>query len=633
MVTDSYLKALVWLVPLLPLAGFLITGLGRKRLKGHIAGILASTAVVISFVLSVILFFSLRKPGTEPLTVTLFSWITTGELSVPFAFLIDPLSLTMMLIVTGVGALIHIYSIGYMHHDERVNTFFAQMNLFTFSMLLLVMGSGYLLLFIGWEGVGLCSYLLIGFWFKNPDYNYAARKAFVMNRIGDLGFLLGIILMFFTFHSLSFSEVFGKAATFDKGAPVITAITLLLLVGAVGKSAQIPLFTWLPDAMAGPTPVSALIHAATMVTAGIYMIARSGVLFNLAPVTLTVIMVLGLATAILAAIIALKQNDIKKVLAYSTVSQLGYMFLALGLGAYSAAVFHVTTHAFFKALLFLGAGSVIHAMGGEQDITRMGGLKTKLPVTFLTFAIAALAISGIPPFSGFFSKDLILAKAFEHNLVLYVFALGGALLTCFYMFRLLFVVFFGNLRSPEVHPHESPRIMTIPLMILAVLATVGGFLNMPSLLGGHSGFLAFLQPSTQSLETGELAHSTEWGLIFLSLALLGTVLWIAWRKFLKQKHIPEKDDHTLNLAGKIVYQKLYIDQIYAFLLEKPYSWLSSFLFRKVENQLLDPLVDGVGHLTSELGTLTRRFQRGNLSFYLFAMVAGILLFIVFILFV
>ncbi|HNX78376.1 MAG TPA: NADH-quinone oxidoreductase subunit L, partial [Prolixibacteraceae bacterium] len=343
MVTDSYLKALVWLVPLLPLAGFLITGLGRKRLKGHIAGILASTAVVISFVLSVILFFSLRKPGTEPLTVTLFSWITTGELSVPFAFLIDPLSLTMMLIVTGVGALIHIYSIGYMHHDERVNTFFAQMNLFTFSMLLLVMGSGYLLLFIGWEGVGLCSYLLIGFWFKNPDYNYAARKAFVMNRIGDLGFLLGIILMFFTFHSLSFSEVFGKAATFDKGAPVITAITLLLLVGAVGKSAQIPLFTWLPDAMAGPTPVSALIHAATMVTAGIYMIARSGVLFNLAPVTLTVIMVLGLATAILAAIIALKQNDIKKVLAYSTVSQLGYMFLALGLGAYSAAVFHVTT--------------------------------------------------------------------------------------------------------------------------------------------------------------------------------------------------------------------------------------------------------------------------------------------------
>lgn len=622
---------IAWLVPALPLLGFLITGIGYKRLKHNQAGIIASTMVVLSFLVSVALYFVLQSAGKDSATVTLFNWIVIGNMNIPFALLIDHLSLTMMLIITGVGALIHIYSIGYMHGDDRVNSFFAQMNLFTFSMLLLVMGANYLVLFIGWEGVGLCSYLLIGFWFKNPAFNYAARKAFVMNRIGDLGFILGIILLFFTFKSVTFSEVFSQAATLQTGAPVITLITLFLLIGAVGKSAQIPLFTWLPDAMAGPTPVSALIHAATMVTAGIYMIARSSILYNLAPITLNIIVVIGLATALMAAIIGLKQNDIKKVLAYSTVSQLGYMFIALGLGAYSAAVFHLTAHAFFKALLFLGAGSVIHAMGGEQDIRKMGGLRKKMPLTYFTFLAATLAISGIPPFSGFFSKDLILSKAFEQNMIVYILALGGALITCFYMFRLLYLVFFGEQRLAGAHPHESPRVMTIPLVILSVLAVFGGFLDVPSLYGGDSNFTKFLQDAVSSKVSEGIGHSTEIGLIFISLVLLGLVIWFAYRTFVKKSLIPAGDDQPMSYFGRLVYNKFYIDEIYITLFEKPFGTLSDFFFNKVENAVLDPIVDGVGTGTSRLGSLVRRLQPGNMSFYLFAMVAGILLFIVFIL--
>jgi len=622
---------IAWLVLALPLLGFLITGMGYRRLKHNKAGIIASTMVVLSFLVSAALYFVLQSAGKDSATVTLFNWMAIGNMNIPFALLIDHLSLTMMLIITGVGALIHIYSIGYMHGDDRVNSFFAQMNLFTFSMLLLVMGANYLVLFIGWEGVGLCSYLLIGFWFKNPAFNYAARKAFVMNRIGDLGFILGIILLFFTFKSVTFSEVFSQAATLQTGAPVITLITLFLLIGAVGKSAQIPLFTWLPDAMAGPTPVSALIHAATMVTAGIYMIARSSILYNLAPITLNIIVVIGLATALMAAIIGLKQNDIKKVLAYSTVSQLGYMFIALGLGAYSAAVFHVTTHAFFKALLFLGAGSVIHAMGGEQDIRKMGGLRKKMPLTYFTFLAATLAISGIPPFSGFFSKDLILSKAFEQNMIVYVLALGGALITCFYMFRLLYLVFFGEQRLLGAHPHESPRVMTIPLVILSVLAVFGGFLDVPSLYGGDSNFTKFLQDAVSSKVLEGIGHSTEIGLIFISLVLLGLVIWFAYRTFVKKAVIPAGDDQPMSYFGRLVYNKFYIDEIYITLFEKPFGTLSDFFFNKVENTVLDPIVDGVGTGTSRLGSLVRRLQPGNMSFYLFAMVAGILLFIVFIL--
>jgi NADH-quinone oxidoreductase subunit L len=624
---------LAWLVPAFPLLGFIVTGLANKRLKHKQAGIIASAMVLLSFIVSVLLLFILRYSGYESATVTLFNWIAIGGMNIPFAFLIDHLSLTMMLIVTGVGALIHIYSIGYMHEDERVNSFFAQMNLFTFSMLLLVMGANYLVLFIGWEGVGLCSYLLIGFWFKNPAYNYAARKAFIMNRIGDLGFILGIILLFFTFKTVTFSEIFTQANTFPVGTPVITLITLLLLVGAVGKSAQIPLFTWLPDAMAGPTPVSALIHAATMVTAGIYMIARSGALYNLAPVTLNIIIIIGLVTAIMAAIIGLKQNDIKKVLAYSTVSQLGYMFLALGLGAYSGAVFHVTTHAFFKALLFLGAGSVIHAMGGEQDIRKMGGLRKKMPLTYWTFLAATLAISGIPPFSGFFSKDLILSKAFEHNIVLYILALAGALLTCFYMFRLLYLVFFGEQRLAVAHPHESPKVMTIPLILLSVLSVFGGFLNFPSLFGGNSRFSNFLQSAVVSKSSEEMSHSTETALILISLTLLSLVIVLANRTFVSRKVVPAMDGEQMSFISKLIYNKFYIDEIYTSVFEKPFGFLSDFFFAKVENTVLDPAVDGIGTTTASLGALLRKLQKGNMSFYLFAMVAGILLFIIFILLV
>jgi NADH-quinone oxidoreductase subunit L len=624
---------LAWLVPVFPLLGFLVTGLANKSLKHNQAGIIASSMVLLSFLASVVLFFILRSSGQNEVTITLFNWISLGGMNIPFSFLIDHLSLTMMLIVTGVGALIHIYSIGYMHDDNRVNSFFAQMNLFTFSMLLLVMGANYLVLFIGWEGVGLCSYLLIGFWFKNPAYNYAARKAFIMNRIGDLGFILGIILIFFTFKTVTFSEIFSQAAEFQAGAPVITLITLLLLVGAVGKSAQIPLFTWLPDAMAGPTPVSALIHAATMVTAGIYMIARSSIMYNLAPLTLNIIIVIGLATAIIAALIGLKQNDIKKVLAYSTVSQLGYMFLALGLGAYSAGVFHVTTHAFFKALLFLGAGSVIHAMGGEQDIRKMGGLRKKMPLTYFTFLAGTLAISGIPPFSGFFSKDLILNKAFEHSIILYILALGGALITCFYMFRLLYLVFFGEQRLAGVHPHESPKVMTIPLLILSILSVFGGFLNIPSLFGGESKFGAFLQSAVVSKASEELSHSAEIGLILGSLLLLGIVIFFAYRAFVSKSNIPAKDGVPMSFFGKLVYNKFYIDEMYTAVFEKTFGYLSDFFYNKIENRVLDPVVDEIGYTTSRVGTLLRKLQQGNMSFYLFAMVAGILLFIIFILIV
>jgi len=623
---------IAWLIPAFPLLGFLITGLAYKRLKGIWAGIIASGMVFLSFIATVILYFVLQSSGQASVTVTLFNWIAIYKMNIPFAFLIDHLSLTMMLIITGVGSLIHLYSIGYMRGDERVNSFFAQMNLFTFSMLLLVMGANYLVLFIGWEGVGLCSYLLIGFWFKSPANNYAARKAFVMNRIGDLGFILGIILLFITFKSVSFSEIFSQAPAFQSGAPVITLITLLLLVGAVGKSAQIPLFTWLPDAMAGPTPVSALIHAATMVTAGIYMIARSSILYNLAPITLNVIIIIGLATAILAAIIAMKQNDIKKVLAYSTVSQLGYMFLALGLGAYSTAIFHLTTHAFFKALLFLGAGSVIHAMGGEQDIRKMGGLSKKMPVTCATFFIGTLAISGIPPFSGFFSKDLILSKAFEHSALLYILALIGALLTCFYMFRLLYMVFFGE-QQMAGHSHESPQVMTIPLLILSVLAAIGGVLNIPSFLGGTSNFTTFLQSSVLSKTSEEISQSTEIGLIFLSLVLLGLVIYIAFRKYAIKTRVPSDLAQPTSFFGGLVSRKFYIDEIYTAVFEKPFGALSDFLFSFIENKVLNPVVDGVGLATSRAGSLVRRLQRGNIGFYLFAMVAGILLFIVFILIV
>src|SRR6201996_2857213 len=478
--------------------------------------------------------------STGPITVNLYDWITAGYFKIPFAFLIDQLSSLMLLIITGVGFLIHLYSIGYMHDDEGYGKFFAYLNLFVFFMLLLVLGSNYLIMFIGWEGVGLCSYLLIGFWYTNPSYADAAKKAFIMNRIGDLGFLIAMFLIFQIFGSLSYDKVFTQAYIMRPGDAPFVLITILLFVGAIGKSAQLPLFTWLPDAMAGPTPVSALIHAATMVTAGVYMIARSNILFTKAPDTMEIVAVVGLTTATFAALIALTQTDIKKVLAYSTVSQLGYMFLGLGVGAYTGAFFHVLTHAFFKALLFLGAGSVIHAVSGEQDMRNMGGLKGKLKITFITMLIGTLAISGIPPFAGFFSKDEILAHVFVHSKTMYIIGVITAMFTSFYMFRMLYLTFYGKFRGTaeqEHHLHESPPTMTIPLIVLAILSIIGGFIGIPEALGGHHWLEHWLAPvfeaSAPLLPDSHLSSSTEIALMVASVSGAVLALIYAYVRYVK----------------------------------------------------------------------------------------------------
>ncbi|MBL0036176.1 MAG: NADH-quinone oxidoreductase subunit L [Flavobacteriales bacterium] len=616
---------MIMLVPLLPLLGAIIIATFRRSLKGNSAGMLGTLTIGSAFALSVMLFLG-HDPATGPQIAHLFDWIHIGGMNIPFAFQVDALSLTMMLIVTGVGTLIHLYSIGYMHDDARVSTFFALLNLFTFAMLVLVMGANYVMTFIGWEGVGLCSYLLIGFWYTTPAYNYAARKAFVMNRIGDQGFVLGLAWLFSLTGTLNFNEVFDKASSLDTAT--LTGITLLLFVGAIGKSAQLPLFTWLPDAMAGPTPVSALIHAATMVTAGIYLIVRSSVLFELAPFTQDVILYTGLITALVAATIGVFQNDIKKVLAYSTVSQLGYMFVALGLGAYSAGLFHVTTHAFFKALLFLGAGSVIHALGGEQDIRKMGGLKGSIKVTYVTFLLGTLAISGLFPFSGFFSKDAILAHAFDRSPVLYALLLGGALITTFYMFRLLFLTFFGSYRGDK-HPHESPAVMTVPLMVLAVLSVVGGLLNLPHVFGGHEPMKHYLESAAEgvSSEYLHLSATTEWTLMGLSTVLVLLVIFIAYGRFAKKATLdPEADQ--LSFFPRLFARKWYIDELYEMLFEKPYGWFSSKFSSIGEDRVMVPLMNGAGRVTQKAGQVLRLVQTGNMSFYLFAMVAGIIVFLI-----
>src|SRR5437773_10368841 len=471
---------LLWLVPALPLAGFLANGvlaLRRPRAK-HAVSIIGVGVLLAALALAIVIVLAFLREGTPgPLVFPYWEWMPVGELHVTVALQLDQLSAVMLLVVTGVSSLIHVFSVGYMGEDPGYARYFAYLNLFVFFMLVLVLGASFPVMFVGWEGVGLCSYLLIGFWFNDAVNANAGRKAFIMNRIGDFGFMVAMFMIFWSTGSLDFDTVFAHAPTaLAAGGTTITAITLLLFLGCTGKSAQIPLYTWLPDAMAGPTPVSALIHAATMVTAGVYMVARSNALYSLSELSQNVVAIVGLATAILAATIALKQNDIKKVLAYSTVSQLGYMFLALGVGAYSAGVFHVMTHAFFKALLFLAAGSVIHALGGEQDIRKMGGLN-KLKITSITFLIGCIAISGVPPFSGFFSKDAILLAAFEHNKILYAIALFGAMLTAYYMFRLFVIAFSGNFRGAEEqkeHMHESPAPMTIVLVILAILSVIGG---------------------------------------------------------------------------------------------------------------------------------------------------------------
>lgn len=623
---------IAWLIPLFPLLGFMVTYLFRLKFPAKVAGTIASAMVLIPFIISVALFFNVD--GKE--TVTLFNWIKVGGINVPFSFFIDPLSITMMLIVTGVGFLIHVYSIGYMGHDENANTFFSYLNLFIFFMLLLVMGANYVILFIGWEGVGLCSYLLIGFWHKNTEYNNAARKAFVMNRIGDLGFLIGIILIFYTFGTATFTDVFAQAGTMGMGNQTLTLITLLLLVGAIGKSAQIPLFTWLPDAMAGPTPVSALIHAATMVTAGIYLIARSSILYTLTPFTLDVVMIVGLTTAVFAATIGIFQNDIKKVLAYSTVSQLGYMFFALGLGAFSAAMFHVTTHAFFKALLFLGAGSVIHALSGEQNIRKMGGLRKAIPVTYATFLIGTLAISGIPPLAGFFSKDSILAAAFEHNPWLWGIGVATAFITCFYMFRLLFLTFFGNFRGTaeqKHHMHESPKVITIPLIILAALSIGGGFLNIPAIFGGTDRFTSYLKPSLggQSFEPTAVEHTTELLTMFVPVIILLAVIYIAYRLYVSKKAVPAADSTERKGLTKLIYNKYFIDEIYNAVFVQPYNKLSETVLSWFDNSVIDGAVNGLGVVMMRCGSVVRRVQTGSVNLYLYMMAGGLVAIVIYLL--
>lgn len=622
---------LVWLVPVFPLIGFLVNGLGRNFWSKTLVSWIGSVAILASFALSLGIFLELNASDVKSFTVPLFDWIQVGALRIPFSFLIDPLSSIMLLIVTGIGFLIHLYSAGYMHSDGGFAKFFAYLNLFIFFMLLLVLGSNYVVLFIGWEGVGLCSYLLIGFWFTNTNYASAAKKAFIMNRIGDLGFLLAVFFIYSTFGSVEFASVFPQAALLPSGSAILVVITLLLFVGATGKSAQLPLFTWLPDAMAGPTPVSALIHAATMVTAGIYMIARSNILFTLAPLTMDIVAIVGLCTAIVAALIAITQNDIKKVLAYSTVSQLGYMFLGLGVGAYTGAFFHVITHAFFKALLFLGAGSVIHAMHHEQDMRNMGGLKAKLPITFFTMLMGTMAISGLPPFSGFFSKDEILAQVYEHNPTLWVIGAIGAMLTAFYMFRMLFLTFWGSFRGTkeqEKHLHESPKSMTIPLMVLAVLSVLGGFIGIPEVLGGHHWLAQFLSPVlvyTQAVsgETAALDHATEYLLMGISVGAALLSILIAYVTYVSRKVVPISDAENRSFLSKLSYHKFYIDELYETLITRPLDALSTFFYKVVDTLGIDGLVNGLGTSAKEASKTLRLIQTGNVGMYIFMMVAGI----------
>jgi NADH-quinone oxidoreductase subunit L len=625
---------LTTLVPVLPLLGFLIISWRVKKLQYGTTVVIACGVVLVSFIISAALCFQLldRPEDQRFIEVTLFDWIQAGNFTAKISFLVDPLSSVMLLIITGVGFLIHVYSLGYMQGDDGFNRFFSYLNLFVFFMLLLVMGSNYLLMFVGWEGVGLCSYLLIGFWFKNKDYTDAANKAFIMNRVGDLGLIIGVILIFIQFGSIEYQQVFVQVGTRAMGSPVITLITVLLFIGAMGKSAQIPLYTWLPDAMAGPTPVSALIHAATMVTAGIYMVARNNILYTLAPFSQSLVLVVGLATALFAATIALTQNDIKKVLAYSTVSQLGLMFVALGVGAYSSGIFHMMTHAFFKALLFLAAGSVIHGMQGVQDIRKMGGLRKYLPTTHATFLIGVLAISGIPPFAGFFSKDEILARAFEVNPVIWGIALLASLLTAFYMFRLLFLTFYGEGRAGHDslhHIHESPASMTLPLIALAVLSTVGGWIGIPEALSGSNRIHEFLNPvfaKSQSLMTEDhLDHATEYTLMTAVIVLTLAMIVIAYLMYVKRNNVPVEEGAKLNPVHEVVYNKYFVDELYDRTIVKPLYWIASMLDSMVERLGIDRLVNSAGNAVVDGSSVVRLLQTGNIGFYVFAMVVGIIL--------
>lgn len=626
------MENIIYLIPALPLIGFIICGFFGKKMSEKMVGGIATLMVFISFLLSIIIFGNLCISSSldnyDPIKQNLFNWFTIGEFKVNFAFQIDQLSIIMMMIVTGVGFLIHLYSIGYMHGDKGFYKFFSYLNLFIFSMLLLVMGSNFLILFIGWEGVGFCSYLLIGFWFKNKEYGYAARKAFVMNRIGDLGLLIGIFIIAYYFGSIEYTDIVSKINNFSINDPILISATIFLFIGAMGKSAQIPLYTWLPDAMAGPTPVSALIHAATMVTAGIYMVIRSNAIYSLSPFTLDFIMYIGLATSLLAAFIGLRQNDIKKVLAYSTVSQLGLMFIAIGAGAYTTALFHVTTHAFFKALLFLGAGSVIHAMSGEQDMRYMGGLKKKIPLTYGTFLIGTLAICGVPPLAGMFSKDEILTVLWGKNKMVWFLTLFSAALTCIYMFRLLFLTFFGDFKGTKEqkeHIHESPAVMTIPLIILAILTTIGGAINLPHYLGESisqkmANWLSVIYIGLHPIP--EPSFMTEMILLIITLTIIAIVAGFSYHKYVKLKTTAQI---TENLIGwqKVSAKAAYVNELYNEIIVNPILNLGRFLKNIVDKYFINGIVEGAGKLIQGCGNILRLVQNGNVEFYVFAMSVGI----------
>ncbi|MCM2322522.1 MAG: NADH-quinone oxidoreductase subunit L [Oligoflexia bacterium] len=648
---------MIALIPLLPLLGFLINGLwyaffqaapGRSKASAGLTGGIATLAILGSFVVSVLLFLQLQELPAQSrvLDQVLFPWISFGGFKLDLAFRLDPLASLFTLVVTGVGALIHLYSIGYMGHDATPGKFFAYLNLFCFAMLMLVLGASLPILFLGWEGVGLCSYLLIGYWYTDDEKASAGKKAFIVNRVGDLGFLLGMFLIFSVFGTLDFAVLQsavtqGGQAALPAGVTeaAVTAICLLLFVGCMGKSAQIPLYVWLPDAMAGPTPVSALIHAATMVTSGIYMVARLNALFSLSPTAMAVVAVVGGVTAFFAATIAITQRDIKKVLAYSTVSQLGYMFLACGVGAYATGVFHVITHAFFKALMFLGAGSVIHGMHEEQDIMKMGGLRGKMPVTFFTFAMGWLAISGIPPFSGFFSKDEVLWLAFssQHGSFL-LWGLGAltAVMTAFYMTRLFSLTFLGKPRFDErklgaahghdeghghapAGVHESPWTMTAPLQVLALLSLVGGFIGIPHL----SWIEHWLEPVIPAHHaSAEVAPHMEW--VLMALSVVGAVIGItvALRLY---ANLDRAKELAVRWAGlhRVLFNKWYVDELYDALFVRPIHGLSQVLWKRLDVAVIDRLVLGFGKASLWSGQAVRVIQTGSIQLYALVLLIGI----------
>ena len=636
------MENLVYAIILLPLLGFLINGLFGKNLPKIVVGSLATAMVFASFCIAVSIFMNFDSES-QPVIVKAFEWFRVNGIQINFGFQIDQLSLMMVMIITGIGSLIHLYSIGYMSHDKGFYKFFTYLNLFIFSMLLLVMGSNYLILFIGWEGVGLCSYLLIGFWYTNEEYGKAARKAFIMNRIGDLALLIGIFMLASQTNAVDYLTIRENAGKFELDGSVIIFITASLFIGATGKSAQVPLYTWLPDAMAGPTPVSALIHAATMVTAGIYLVVRSNFLFTLAPSVQDGILFIGFLTAALAGFYALRQNDIKKVLAYSTVSQLGFMFIALGLGAYTTAMFHVMTHAFFKALLFLGAGSVIHAMSNEQDMRFMGGLKKYIPLTHATFLIGTLAISGFPLLSGMISKDEILVAAFAKNPIYWVFLFILAAITATYMFRLYYLTFHGEFRGTEEqkhHLHESPTNMTLPLIVLAILSVVGGLINLPHFIGhGHyAKLMEWLKPVLTE-ESYNQMEATLSGVPFgTEMILLGaTVLMFFAVWFLVKNTYVNKKKQALpeeQYTGweKLSARKLYIDELYNALIVKTVEGLGRG-GKMFDKGILDRFVDFVGEGAEDSGKAMKRIQNGNVENYILIMslAVGIILIVNFIL--